>query len=67
MWFGKPNIDRLKRKTDVSGLVKALRNKDWRIRDSAIDALGVVERGVYALEASGRSRLPRCYTEAGKI
>ena len=35
--FGKPNIEKMKEKRDVKGLIKAFRNKS--VRDSATDAL----------------------------
>lgn len=44
MWFFKkksPNVETLKAKRDVNGLIKALSNeKDWRVRIAAADALG---------------------------
>ncbi len=40
-WFGPPNIEKLKAKGDISGLVKALNyKKDATVRKSAVIALG---------------------------
>ncbi len=38
--FFKPNIEKLKEKRDVRGLIKALDHKDYMIRKKAIEALG---------------------------
>ena len=40
MFFFKPNVEKLKEKRDVEGLVKALRHKDPSIRRKAARALG---------------------------
>ena len=37
--FGPPNIEKLKEKRDVEGLIKALRHKDAKIRCDAAEAL----------------------------
>jgi hypothetical protein len=37
--FGPPNIEKMKARRDVKGLIKALRNHNWRIQTSAHDAL----------------------------
>jgi HEAT repeat protein len=44
MWiFGSPNVDKLKAKGDVEGLIKALGyQKDWRVREAAASALGEI-------------------------
>jgi len=36
----KPNIERLKARWDVDGLIKALNHRDYRIRKKAAEALG---------------------------
>ncbi len=38
--FGAPNIDDLKAKRDVDGLIEALRHKDEHVRRQAAEALG---------------------------
>ena len=38
--FGPPNIEKLKARRDVKGLIKALRDKDWKIGQQAAQALG---------------------------
>ncbi len=40
MLFFKPNVDKLKEKGDVRGLIKALKHKDVSIRRNAAKALG---------------------------
>lgn len=40
MLFFKPNVNKLKEKRDVEGLIKALRHKDVLIRRKAAKALG---------------------------
>lgn len=42
MWFLGPNIEKLKVKRDVPGLVMALGNTDPRIRSAATKALGEI-------------------------
>ena len=39
-FFGPPNIEKLKEKRDVKGLIKALSHKEWNIRRDAAKALG---------------------------
>lgn len=39
-FFGPPDVEALKAKKDVDGLVKALAHKDWRVRRDAAQALG---------------------------
>ncbi len=36
----KPNVERLREKKNVKGLIKALRHKDWHVREEAAWALG---------------------------
>ena len=36
----KPNIERLKARWDIDGLIKALNHRDYRIRKKAAEALG---------------------------
>ena len=41
MLFGPPNVEKLKSKSSVHGLIKASQyNKDWKIREMAVKALG---------------------------
>ncbi len=41
--FGKPNIDKLKAKGNVRGLIKALGyTKNWLVREKAAEALGKI-------------------------
>jgi HEAT repeat protein len=48
--FGPPNVEQMKAKGDVKGLIKALRyQKDARVRQAATEALGAV-RDVRAVE-----------------
>lgn len=49
--IGKPNIEKLKVKKDVEGLIKALKHKDRDIREKAAKALGKIkgERAVETL------------------
>jgi HEAT repeat protein len=44
MWiFGSPNVEKLKAKGNVEGLIKALGyQKDWRVREAAASALGEI-------------------------
>jgi len=35
----KPNVEKMEKKRDVEGLIKALKHKDWTIRTGAIEAL----------------------------
>lgn len=39
----KPNIQKMKNKKNVHGLIRALSNKDWRVRRDAAEALGNIE------------------------
>ena len=41
-FFRKPNIEKLKAKNNVKGLIKALRYKDLGVRDSAASALAQI-------------------------
>lgn len=49
--FGKPNIEKLKEKRDVEGLIKALKDKNEIVRENAAEALGDIgdERAVEPL------------------
>ena len=38
----KPNVEKLRRRRDVNGLIKALEYEDWQIRRQAADALGEI-------------------------
>ena len=39
--FGPPNVEKLKSKKDVKGLIKALQyGEDWQIRKDAAEAIG---------------------------
>ncbi len=39
--FGPPNVEKMKAKRDIKGLIKALGyRKDWRVREKAAEALG---------------------------
>lgn len=40
--FGPPNVDKLKAKDDVKGLIKALKYKDSSVRQAAAEALGAI-------------------------
>ena len=42
MGFFKPNIEKMKAKKDVGGLIKALKDKDGGVRVSAAEALGKI-------------------------
>jgi HEAT repeat protein len=55
--FRPPNIEKLREKRDVDGLIKALRGKDPVVRRDAADALGEIgdERAVEALVEAGTS------------
>lgn len=35
MGLFKPDVDKMRDKKDVTGLIKALGHKDWRVRDRA--------------------------------
>ena len=37
---GKPDVKRLKERSDVEGLVRALSHKDWTVRSGAAETLG---------------------------
>lgn len=39
----KPNIEKMKRKKDTEGLIRALSNKDYGIKIKAVEALGKIE------------------------
>lgn len=41
--FGPPNIEKLKERGDVDGLIRALGHKDWRTRREAAVALGELD------------------------
>ena len=47
----KPNIEKLKARWDVDGLIKALNHRDYKIRSKAAEALGDMKakEAVYAL------------------
>jgi HEAT repeat protein len=47
----RPNIEKLKKRSDVERLIRALQHRDWHIRMDAVEALGMLgdERGVPAL------------------
>ena len=51
MWFA-PNVTKMKERGDIAGLVKALRYKEWSIREAAAHALGDL-RAKAAVEALG--------------
>ena len=42
MGFLGPNVEKMKAKRDVEGLIKAFEHKDWRVRWDAAEALGEV-------------------------
>jgi hypothetical protein len=43
MWpFGRPNVAKLRKDSNVKGLVRALRHKDWDVRQEAVWALGKI-------------------------
>ncbi len=42
MGFFGPNVEKMKAKRDVEGLIKAFEHKDWRVRWDAAEALGEV-------------------------
>lgn len=48
--FGKPNIEKLKEKRDVDGLIRALKHSDWLVHQRAAGALGKID-GPRATEA----------------
>ncbi|MDI7274909.1 MAG: HEAT repeat domain-containing protein, partial [Anaerolineae bacterium] len=52
--FGPPNVEKLKAKRDVAGLVKALKSPNWEVRRNAATALGEIgdRQAVEALIAS---------------
>lgn len=54
--FGPPSVDKLKRKRDTDGLVKALKHKDVFVRRAAAEALGTLRdpQGVEPLIAALR-------------
>ena len=41
-FFRKPNIEKLKAKNNVKGLIKALRHRSSRVREGAADRLGEI-------------------------
>ena len=71
----KPDIEKLKQKEDIHGLVRALENKDPEVRMSALDALGVYcvhlakvnasLESQYAHLRSQASQNPLCIYEVG--
>ena len=50
MWFLKPNINKLHKRENVEGLIKALEYKDDKIRSKAASALGAL-RDIFAIDA----------------
>jgi len=49
---GKPDVKRLKERSDVEGLVRALSHEDWTVRSGAAEALGNSEiKGVSQLSS----------------
>jgi predicted nucleic acid-binding Zn-ribbon protein len=44
----RPNIEKLKKRSDVERLIRALHHHDWHVRMDAVEALGVLgdERGI---------------------
>jgi HEAT repeat protein len=50
--FGSPNVEQMKTKRDVPGLIKALTHKDGSVRKTAVEALGEIRdpRGVGPLK-----------------
>ncbi len=61
----KPNIEKLKGKRDVNGLIEALNHKDWLVRAQAADALGDIRAkpAVAALIKAMKEDVP-CLPEA---
>jgi HEAT repeat protein len=47
----RPNIEKLKKRSDVERLIRALQHRDWHVRMDAVEALGMLgdERGVPSL------------------
>jgi len=60
MGFFKPNIEKMRTRQDVEGLIKALKHKDFEVRKNATDALGeigdvrAIEPLIQALKDKGR-------------
>ena len=50
MWpFGRPNVAKLRKDSNVKGLVRALRYNDWAVRHAAAEALAPLRVNLLAV------------------